>query len=52
MKRIGSDKTEYERHIWFRKNHVYSREYLQGLELPELIEVAKKVMGYEKNREF
>ena len=44
LKLIESDKQEYEKYIYFKKNHNYTREYLSGLSLDEIIKLSKTVI--------
>lgn len=52
LKMVAASKTEYEKYIWFKNQHNYTREQLQKMQLTEMIDVAKRVLGYENEREF
>jgi hypothetical protein len=50
---LMSNKKAYEKYLWFKKSHTYTREYLKKLQLNELIDLSKKVLGgYENEKEF
>jgi hypothetical protein len=42
--KIASDRNEYEKYIFFKKNHNHTREYLSGLSLSEIINLSKTVI--------
>ncbi|RNA02007.1 glycosyltransferase family 10 [Brachionus plicatilis] len=52
LKKIESDKSEYEKYIWFRRNHNLTREKLDRLSLEEIVSLMKSVISYEDNRIF
>lgn len=52
LKKVGSDRDEYEKYIWFKRKHKYSRQELMKMPLDEMIKVARDIFGYEKEREF
>lgn len=52
LKKVASSKDEYEKYIWFKRKHNYTREQLQKMSLPEQIELAKSILGYERERTF
>jgi hypothetical protein len=43
LKTVASDKNEYEKYIYFKRKHNYTREQLNGLSLKELISLAKSI---------
>ncbi len=45
---LAADQREYEKYLWFRYRHNYSREYLSGLELSELVAKAKEIIGADE----
>ncbi|RNA02006.1 glycosyltransferase family 10 [Brachionus plicatilis] len=52
LKKIESDKSEYEKYIWFKRSHNFTRETLAQMSREKLIETAKKALGYEENKQF
>ena len=52
LKKIESNQNEYEKYIWFKRNHNFTREYLKSLSLEEIIAAMKTVIKYEQNKEF
>lgn len=52
LKKVASDKQEYEKYISFKRKHNYTREELQKMPLEGKIQVAKTVFGYENEKEF
>lgn len=49
---MASNQREYEKYIKFKFDHNYTREELLKKPLGELVEIAKKVLGYENERDF
>ena len=48
IERIASNKKEYEKYIWFKRNN-FSRSYLESLNLEELIAKAKTILSPKEN---
>lgn len=52
LKKVASSREEYEKYIWFKRKHSYTREQLLRMPLAETIKLAREIFGYENEREF
>lgn len=52
IKNVSSSKYEYEKYIHFKGKHQYTREHLKKLPLPDLIQVAERILDREKEKAF
>lgn len=52
IKKVGDNKQEYEKYIWFKFGHTHTREELSKMTLPKMINVARDILGYDKERPF
>ena len=43
LKLVASDKNEYEKYIWFKRKHNFTREQLGAKSLDELINLARSI---------
>jgi len=44
LKLVGSSRDEYEKYIWFKRKHNYTREQLGKMSLNEMISFAKTIL--------
>ncbi len=44
LKKIASDRNEYEKYLYFKKNHNFTRKYLYSLPLKSLINLSKQII--------
>lgn len=45
LKKVSNNKTEYEKYITFKRNHIYTRKSFVGLPLDEIIRIAKTIIN-------
>ena len=51
LKLVSSDKLEYEKYIWFKRKHNFTREQLGKMQLNEMISLAKESI-FDSNELF
>ncbi len=52
IKLISENKIEYEKYIYFKRNHNFTKSYLLSLKLPELINLTKSIIDPRENSQF
>lgn len=52
INKVGSSKEEYEKYLYFKRNHNYTRDYIKSLSLDKVIELSQTIMPYEDQKTF
>ena len=52
IKKIVTNKELYEKYIYFRKNHNYTKQYMLNLKLDQLIDLTKTIIDPKENSKF